>query len=445
MNKKSLLILLLYLIFSLSGCGGLPAKSETPIPPLPPATTLPSQDEGIESAIRFLEDRIKNNPGDFVAYNMLASRYLTRMRQTSNMNYLELASRAVKSSLAIVPKEFNKAGLSALIDIEFTTHEFIAARDDAKLLMKIDPSMLGAYQLYADSLLELGDYEEAIKIYQQTGKRNYANPFNVPSIEIRYARVSSLYGKLEDAKKHISIALAFLLDETNPDPESVAWLRWYLGEISFSMGKYEEAEKHYQDALTTYPNYFRALGSLGKALAARGELKRGIEQYEKAVKLVPDPIFIAALGDLYKLDGRDREASLQYELVEKIAHLSALNGSIYNRQLAMFYADHDLKAEEAYKLALKEYEVRKDIYGADAVAWTALKAGKVTEAQTAIKEALKLGTKDAKLFYHAAMIAKANGDKKAAQDYLKRVLELNPKFDLLQSEIAKKALDELAL
>ncbi|MBK7993669.1 MAG: tetratricopeptide repeat protein [Blastocatellia bacterium] len=444
MNKNFLFILLFCLIFS-AACGGFPTKSETSTPVLPPATPLPSEDEAIESAIRFLEDKVKKNPNDFFAYNMLASRYLTRMRQTANMNYLELASRAVKASLAIAPKEFNKAALSALADIEFTTHEFIAARDNAKLLMKMDPTMLGAYQLYADSTLELGDYEEAIKIYQQTGKRNYTNPFNVPSIEIRYARISSLYGKLEDAKKHISIALAFLLDETNPDTENVAWLRWYLGETAFSMGKYEEAEKHYRDALVTYPNYFRAVGSLGKVLAAKGELKNAIEQYEKAVKLVPDPIFIAALGDLYKLEGREKEASSQYELVEQIARLNALNGLIYNRQLAIFYADHDLKAEEAYSLALKEYEVRKDIYGADAVAWTALKAGKLAEAQTAIKEALKLGTKDAKLFYHAAMIAKANGDKKAAQDYLKRVLELNPRFDLLQSEIVKKTLNELAL
>ncbi|MBI4852197.1 MAG: tetratricopeptide repeat protein [Acidobacteria bacterium] len=446
MNKKTLLyfVLLFSLVFSLSACGGWSRpEASTPLPPLPPAKALPSEDDTLESAIRFLEDRVKDNPSDFVAYNMLASRYLARMRQSTNMNYLELASRAVKASLEIAPKEVNKGALSALADIQFTTHEFAAARDNAEVLIKMDPGMLGAYQLYADSMLELGDYEKAIKVHQMVGKRNYANPFNVPSIEIRYARIASLHGKLEEAKKHLLIALAFLLDETQPERENVAWLRWYLGETTFSMGKYEEAEKHYRDALITYPDYFRAVGSLGRVLAAKGELKGAIEQYEKVVNLVPDPIFVAALGDLYKLSGRDKEASAQYQLVEQIARLSTLNGAIYNRQLALFYADHDIKTEEAYLLASKEYEVRKDIYGADAVAWTALKAGKIPQAQVAIKEALRFGTQDAKLFYHAAMIAQATSDKKSAKDYLEQALKLNPEFDPLQSPIALKTLETL--
>jgi Tfp pilus assembly protein PilF len=100
-----------------------------------------------------------------------------------------------------------------------------------------------------------------------------------------------------------------------------------------------------------------------------------------------------------------------------------------------------LKSEEAYDLAAKEYEARRDIYGADALAWTALKAEKIAEAQSAMKEALRLGTKDARLFYHAAMIARAAGDEAAARDYFNRVLKLNPQFDPLQVSVAKKTFD----
>lgn len=101
-----------------------------------------------------------------------------------------------------------------------------------------------------------------------------------------------------------------------------------------------------------------------------------------------------------------------------------------------------MKAEEAYALARAEYDAgRHDIYGADALAWTALKAGRVGEAQTAIKEAVRLGTLDAKLFYHAGMIARAAGDKATAIVFLQRALTLSPRFDPLQSEIARKALE----
>ena len=158
---------------------------------------------------------------------------------------------------------------------------------------------------------------------------------------------------------------------------------------------------------------------------------------------MPDPNFAAALGDLYKLAGRDEEAGAQYALVESIGRLSQASGVLYNRQLALFYADHDMKPEEAYANASKEYELRRDIYGADAVAWTALKAGKVVEAQAAMKEALKLGTKDARLFYHAGMIEKAAGNNREAMRLLTLALKTNPGFDPMQVNVAKAAIAAL--
>jgi tetratricopeptide (TPR) repeat protein len=170
-------------------------------------------------------------------------------------------------------------------------------------------------------------------------------------------------------------------------------------------------------------------------------LQGATELYERAVNIVPDPSFVAALGDLYKIAGRESEAAAQYQLVEQIGRLSNLNGVLYNRQIALFYADHDLKPQDAYLNAKREYEVRRDVYGADALAWTALKAGRLDEAQTAINEAVRLGTRDARFFYHAGMIAQARGDTKGASEYLNRALKLNPQFDPLQASVARKALE----
>ena len=158
------------------------------------------------------------------------------------------------------------------------------------------------------------------------------------------------------------------------------------------------------------------------------------------VQSLPDLSFVAALGDLYHLVGREQDAAAQYALVERIAQLETVNGSLYNRQLSLFYADHDHKPEEAYANAVKEYAVRRDIYGADAVAWTALKANKIAEAKSAIKEALRLGTQDARILYHAGMIAAAAGERVRAREYLTQALTLNPGFDPLQASIARKAL-----
>ena len=158
---------------------------------------------------------------------------------------------------------------------------------------------------------------------------------------------------------------------------------------------------------------------------------------------LPDPAFVSTLGDLYMIAGRSEDSSNQYQLVEKIGGLNQLNGTIYNRGLALFYADHNLKPEEAYALAAREYEIRRDIYGADALAWTAFKAGRLTEARTAAREALRLGTRDARILYHAGAIEDALGNRTEARKLIREALRLNPEFDPVQAPIARRLSKEL--
>ena len=70
--------------------------------------------------------------------------------------------------------------------------------------------------------------------------------------------------------------------------------------------------------------------------------------------------------------GRTAEASKQYALVEYIGRLSALNQIVYNRELALFYADHGRRLPEALDLARRELDVRRDVYTWDVLAWTLL-------------------------------------------------------------------------
>jgi tetratricopeptide (TPR) repeat protein len=126
--------------------------------------------------------------------------------------------------------------------------------------------------------------------------------------------------------------------------------------------------------------------------------------------------------------------------VEYIGLLSTLNKVLYNRELAYFYADHDIKLPEALELARREVENRQDIYAYDLLAWMLYKNGQPEAAQQAMREALKLGTKDAKLFFHAGMIAKRLGDTIKAQAYLRQALATNPHFHLALSEVAQQTL-----
>ena len=386
--------------------------------------------------VRFMLDRVKRDPDDFIVENMLASSMLQKVRETGNADYLERAKRAAELSLASVPVQRNAGGLSARARVEMAEHDFVKARDDGLQLTQIDPGGLNSWGVLADALLELGEYANADAAIQEMRKLGR----DTAETEIRIGRLLFLQGDTAGAKNHLFRALAFTQNIPVPPRETVAWCRWQLGEMAFSIGDYGIAQRYYRESLAGYPDYVQALASLGRVRAALGDLPGAIQLYEKAVRRFPDPTFVAALGDLYHLAGREKEAQTQYALVEQIGHLSALNGTRYNRQIALFYADHDQKPDEAFADAVREYQDRRDIYGADTLAWTALKAGKLAEAQQAMSAALELSTRDAKLYYHAGMVAAACGNRKTSRDYLRRALALNPMFDPLQASRARKAL-----
>ena len=434
-SKSALAMLLLMMGTTLTACSGQ-ASSTANTPTLPVAAAIAA--DSSEYVIRELEHRVKSDKDDFVAYNKLAGYYLQKVRETGSLSFLDLASRAAKSSLEVLPAEQNIGGLAALAQVEFAAHEFTAARDHAQQLIKLDAKKSYPYQLLGDALIELGDYDKAAAVFRELEKRS-----DGAGVESRLGRLALLRGEVAEAKRRFANAIIYGQNQTTPSREAIAWNRWQLGEVYFSIGDYETAEKHYRDSLITFPDYYRSLASLGRVLAAKGDFSSAIENYEHATRILPDPSFVAALGDLYKLGGRDKEAEAQYALVEQINKINQANGALYNRQIALFYADHDLKTDEAYQQARLEYETRHDIYAADAVAWTALKAGKISEAQQAIKEAMRLNTGDAKLFYHAGMIASAAGNAVAARENLQRALALNPQFDALQAGHARRVLKNL--
>ena len=60
-----------------------------------------------------------------------------------------------------------------------------------------------------------------------------------------------------------------------------------------------------------------------------------------------------------------------------------------------------------------------------------------------VAEALRLGTLDARLFFHAGMIHRALGEHDRAREALSRALALNPRFHLLHAQVATSVLAEL--
>ena len=111
------------------------------------------------------------------------------------------------------------------------------------------------------------------------------------------------------------------------------------------------AEASFRAALAAWPRSYTALAGLARTRAARGDTAEAISLYQQAAAIVPQPRRLAALGDLYALAGRTAEAQQQYDTVRAIATLAAVNRQVYNRELALFDANHGVEPAEALRLA----------------------------------------------------------------------------------------------
>jgi len=396
---------------------------------------LGAQSTPPDQAIRLQQQRLRRNPYDAASYHRLGDAYIQKARETGDMSYFNLAERALKKSIEIAPA--NAGAVRHLAFVYSSRHDFEQAVTQAARALELDPADSDASGVLGDALLELGKYADAEAAYARmtAAKRDLAS-------YSRRSGLKNLRGDADGSMADLGRAIDAGLADGQPR-ESVAWAQWQLGAEHFAVGDLTAAEARYLEALETYPGYYRALAGLGQVRAAQQRYPEAVDLYRKALGVIPLPDYAAALGDLYAKLGRVAEAKQQYELVEYIGRLSALNRVLYNRELVYFYADHGIKPAEALELARREIEVRKDIYGHDALAWAIYANGKVEDAVGPMMEALRLGTRDAKLFFHAGMIFYRLGDTDKAMQYLERALATNPHFHVLQADLARATLKDL--
>ena len=396
----------------------------------------PAQETAVDHSIALYRALARRNPFDAKAYVRLGDAYIQKTRETGDVSYLGLAEKALGKSLELAPA--NGATARHLAHVFAARHEFPEAVAQAAKAVQLAPDDAGAHGVLGDAYLELGMYERAGEAYD-TMMRLSADLAS-------YGRSSGLKNARGDARGAIDdLRRAVAWGEANRQPrESLAWAQAQLGAEHFAIGEIEAAEAQHLAALRTFPDYHRALAGLAQVRVAQGRGDEGVELYRKALAITPLPEYAVALGDLYTKIGRAAEARKQYQLVEYIGRLNALNKTLYNRELAYFYADHDVELETALELARREVALRQDIYAHDLLAWALHKAGRSREALAPMNDALRLGTRDAKLFFHAGMIHHALGHHARAREYLTRARSINPHFHVLHSAVAERTLDELA-
>jgi tetratricopeptide (TPR) repeat protein len=388
------------------------------------ATSAPSGPSAAEELalrnerIRFFEQRAAADSIDFVSLNVLAWEYLQRARETGDVGDYTRAETAAIRSLSIVPRD-NFSGKLALAAVKLVQHDFAAGLGLSDEALALKPASAAAHGLRSDALVGLGRYEEADAALQKMLELEAGE-----GALSRLAGLSFLEGDLLNAEDFWRQAI----DRSAGMPaESRAWTRTQLGGLYLSQGDLRRAEREYNEALKTYPDFAHAVAGLAAVSAAQERWDEAIALYESVQQRQPQTEYVIALGDVYAKSGRPADAASQYALVEAIARLYEANGIGTELQLALYHADHG-DAARALALAEAAYEASPSVYAADAYAWALSKTGRLSEAATVASEATRFGTPEARFYYHAGLIRLALGDRQGAVAGLERALEINPYF-----------------
>jgi len=396
----------------------------------PPARAVALSTAGM---VEEIQTWLRSHSGDGKAYSQLGEAYLQRARETGDPSYYARADASLTKALELDPNDFE--AMISFGSLALTRHQFPEAIAWAEQARSFNSYRSAIDGIVGDAQIELGNYDVAFDAFQAMMDRR-------PDLA-SYSRVSYARELLGDTDGAIA-AMRQAVKLGPASGENTAWCRVQLGNLYATYtGDLAGAEAEYRRALVGYPGYVHAQAGLARLAAVRGEYRAAIATYESLVTVMPLPEFIIALGDLYTVEGRVDDAAQQYALVRAVQELNRANGVDVDLELALFDVDHDRDLSAALERVQEQFADQPSIKSADALAWTLFKRGDYQAAQSASDQALRLGTRDPLLAFHAGMIAQQLGESDRAREHLQRALALSPSFSILHVIQSRQILAEL--
>jgi tetratricopeptide (TPR) repeat protein len=365
-------------------------------------------DSRTDKEISRLQQRIRDGRNLQLGLEQLGWAFVAKARESFDPGFYKLAEQCALCIEKRNPQSQEAMLLSA--HVLQNLHRFKESETLARRLVQ-QRGLSFDYGLLGDALMEQGKLNEAVEAYQQM--------MNLKPDLRAYARAAHmrwLKGDLEGAIEAMQLAVSAA---SPSDAESAAWVNTRLAFYKFQAGRVSEAEQRCAVALSLQDNYPPTLLLKGKMLLAQSRFGEAVDALQNAVKLNPLPEYQWTLAEALRVAGRNNEASA----VE--AQLCQRGVSSDPRTLALYLATRHESPETALRLARAELDSRSDLFTHDAFAWSLAAAGNLAEAHGEMQRALAEGTQDARLFFHAGVVALQAGHSADAERWLRKASELS--------------------
>jgi len=362
-----------------------------------------SGDQPIDAEISRLQRQALNPNERGASVERLGWTFVKKARTTFDAGFYKLAEECAacmeasgsNAADALLLRAHALQSLHRFTDAEIAARQLVQTRE-----RPFDYGVLG------DVLIDEGKIREGAAAYQKMidlrpDLQSYA----------RAAHVRWLIGDLDGATELMQLAVT---SSSPNDAESGAWAFTRLAIYQLQRAATKLALDSCDAALNLQSDYAPALLVRGRILLALNRPVDAVADLQRAAKLNPLPEYLWALADALNAAG-DPEAAkdVESQIIERGA-------SEDPRSLSVYFATRRDDTDRAVQLAEQELRNRQDIFTHDALAWALAAAGRPGEAKVHAKHALAEGTRDARLYFHAGVIAALNGEIAKGGRYLQK-------------------------
>jgi tetratricopeptide (TPR) repeat protein len=446
--------MLIAAVLIVAGCGAMPATPSgsgpaatptpaasqasttvrNPTPPGPSASPSPSSAPATSptvAAIARLQRAVAAEPSDEVSQRDLGLALLQRVRETADPSLYAPAEAALDAARTLEPDD--ALVLVGIGGLQLGKHQFAAALKTGRQAVALSPNLPTARAVVVDALVELGRYDEA----QAAAGEMFAIGSDLTTLS-RVSYLAELHGQLDLAVK----AMRMTESTRGLAPENIAFAAAILGNLLVYTGDTDGAAKAYARALAAVPAHAPSLAGEGRLAVGAGDLPGAIGLFQRAADILPLPEYVIALAEAESVAGRTADATGNFKLARAEIQIFQATGVVVDVDLALFEADHGDPAS-ALTYAQAGYQATPTVRAADALAWALHRLGRDTEARRRSDEALRLGSRDPLLRYHAGAIAAALGRTADARHDLELALSTDPGFSATGAAEARRILASL--
>jgi len=386
-----------------------------------------SAGERFQQEVVFLQERVRNHPGEGMDLAALAGAYLGKARVSGQSAWYLLAQQAAERSLATLPF-YNTAAELMLAEVAQAQHDFSGARSILAKVLQEKPADKGAKALQVTIYLAQGQVDQAAKIASQLALHNPSSGSLAALALVEVAR-----GQDERAIANFQKALTL---EQADDAYGSAWTRTMLGRLYARRGQLELAQGLFEEALYISKNPLSTLyladleTRLGQYPAAQRHYNALIAMGEGSASLY-DHAALRGLARVARLENRPDAEGL-YDRSEAVLRRETATGAFgHRRELAALLLERGRVQDvpEALEQARLEAATRQDWETLEVLVWALYRSGQYAQAQKAARQAMRWGIRDAELYYRAAQVEKALNNDSQAQSYLQAAQETDPRLD----------------